>query len=75
MKQQLRHHLSRLPRPKNDYEIVVPDAPGQTGEDEQMDVSEDRDEDQADIDQRRREAKRRQGSTGGKTLILTTKRI
>jgi len=60
VKQRLRHNLSRLPRPKNDYEIVVPEAPGQTTDEDQMDFSDQRDEDQADIDQRRREAKRRQ---------------
>ena len=73
VKQRLRHNLSRLPRPKNDYEIVVPEAPGQTTDDDQMDTSEQRDEDQADIDQRRREAKRREGSIErkeNKTLIF-----
>ena len=52
VKQQLRHNLSRLPKPKNDYEIVLPDTNDQTNEDEQMDVTNTNDEDQADIDQR-----------------------
>lgn len=60
VKQQLRHNLSRLPRPKNDYEIVVPDGSEQATDDDQMDTLAQRDEDQADIDQRRREAKRRE---------------
>ena len=62
MKQQLRHHLSRLPKPKNDYEIVVPDNGDLGANDDQMEVSGITDEDQADIDQRQREVKRRQGS-------------
>jgi hypothetical protein len=61
VKQQLRHHLSRLPKPKNDYEIVLPDSAGQTNEDDQMNILNANDEDQADIDQRRRDAKRRKG--------------
>jgi len=60
VKQQLRHNLSRLPKPKNDYEIVLPGTGGQANEDEQMDVSSVNDEDQADIDQRKRDVKRRQ---------------
>jgi hypothetical protein len=53
--------LSRLPRPKNDYEIVLPDVLDSVGDDERMDVSTGNDEDQADIDHRRREDKRRKG--------------
>lgn len=60
IKQQLRHNLSRLPKPKNDYEIVLPDTAEQSANDEQMDTTNDREEDQADIDQRRRADKRRQ---------------
>ncbi|UJR33245.1 hypothetical protein I4U23_020700 [Adineta vaga] len=59
VKQQLRHHLSRLPKPKNDYEIVLPDSAGQKTDEDQMDTSNDKDEDQADIDQRRRDERRR----------------
>ncbi|CAF2406946.1 unnamed protein product [Rotaria sp. Silwood2] len=59
VKQQLRHHLSRLPKPKNDYEIVLPDTTDQTNDDDQMDTINVNDEDQADIDQRKREEKRR----------------
>ncbi|CAF3422551.1 unnamed protein product [Rotaria sp. Silwood1] len=59
VKQQLRHHLSRLPKPKNDYEIVLPDTTDQTNDDDQMDTINIKDEDQADIDQRKLEEKRR----------------
>ncbi|CAF4101596.1 unnamed protein product [Rotaria sordida] len=59
VKQQLRHNLSRLPKPKNDYEIVLPDTTDQTNDDEQMDTANIKDEDQADIDQRKLEEKRR----------------
>ncbi|CAF0733392.1 unnamed protein product [Rotaria sordida] len=59
VKQQLRHNLSRLPKPKNDYEIVLPDTTDQTNDDDQMDTININDEDQADIDQRRREEKQR----------------
>lgn len=59
MKQQLRHNLSRLPKPKNDYEIVVPDTADQVNEEDQMDLGDGRDEDQADIDQRKRDERRR----------------
>jgi pre-mRNA-splicing factor CDC5/CEF1 len=59
VKQQLRHNLSRLPKPKNDYEIVLPDTADKNNEDDQMDLSNVNDEDQADIDQRRRDEKRR----------------
>ncbi|CAF1467415.1 unnamed protein product, partial [Adineta ricciae] len=59
IKQQLRHHLSRLPKPKNDYEIVLPDTDNQKADDDQMDTLDVKDEDQADIDQRRRDEKRR----------------
>lgn len=60
IKQQLRHNLSRLPKPKNDYEIVLPDTADEVANDEQMDTGDNREEDQADIDQRRRAVKRRQ---------------
>jgi pre-mRNA-splicing factor CDC5/CEF1 len=59
VKQQLRHNLSRLPKPKNDYEIVLPDSADQTNEGDQMDTLNVNDEDQADIDQRKREYRRR----------------
>ncbi|CAF2062203.1 unnamed protein product [Rotaria magnacalcarata] len=59
VKQQLRHNLSRLPRPKNDYEIVVPDSIDQTNDEDRMDTNNTQDEDQADIDQRKLDAKRR----------------
>ena len=59
MKQQLRHNLSRLPKPKNDYEIVLPDTADQANEEDQMELAETRDEDQADIDQRKRDARRK----------------
>lgn len=59
MKQQLRHNLSRLPKPKNDYEIVLPDSADQVTEEDQMELAEARDEDQADIDQRKRDARRK----------------
>jgi hypothetical protein len=62
VKQQLRHNLSRLPRPKNDYEIVLPESGDQVNEDNGMDVLNANDEDQADIDQRKREARRRKGT-------------
>lgn len=55
----MRHNLSRLPRPKNDYEIVLPDSADQVNVDDQMEVSEMREEDQADIDQRKRDARRK----------------
>ncbi|CAF3588977.1 unnamed protein product [Adineta steineri] len=59
IKQQLRHNLSRLPKPKNDYEIVLPDSTDQVNDDDKMDTLNINDEDQADIDQRRRDEKRR----------------
>ncbi len=59
VKQQLRHNLSRLPKPKNDYEIVLPDTADQNNDNDQMDLSNLNDEDQADIDQRKRDERRR----------------
>ena len=59
VKQQLRHNLSRLPKPKNDYEIVLPDSADQPNDDQMEALN---DEDQADIDQRRRDEKRRKGN-------------
>lgn len=50
LKKQLKQGLASLPRPKNDYEIVVPEDMEQTGE-EQMDADA-YVEDQADLDQR-----------------------
>ncbi len=63
VKQQLRHHLSRLPKPKNDYEIVLPETAEQANDDDQMDALNVNDEDQADIDQRKREYRRRKRMT------------
>lgn len=48
-----------MPKPKNDYEIVLPDTNDQANDDEQMETTTARDEDQADIDQRKLEEKRR----------------
>lgn len=62
VKQLLRHNLSRLPKPKNDFEIVLPETNDPSAnEEEKMDASTGRVEDQADIDRRKREEKRRQG--------------
>ena len=55
----LKDGLSRLPAPRNDYEIVIPDQEGASSgtesQTESADVSADFVEDQADIDARREE--------------------
>lgn len=75
VKQLLRHNLSRLPKPKNDFEIVLPETNDPSAnEEEKMDASTGRVEDQADIDRRKREEKRRQDEANFKRQTQVVQR-